>query len=339
MEKRFLLLTAKGRFFFIMALLFALSLLLPASPSFSQTPVRFRIASMAVGGSFYIIATGMAEVLKKVLPPGSDVDVLPYAAGVGNPKLVGTGGAEIGMANNVTSRWAYSGKFAYDKSYTNLRALLGGYDSGWLAVMMHPKAQLNSFDEIKEKKSCLRLMVLPPGTLGTYGANQLFEAYGISVNDLKAWGGSVTETSFEVIQNAFQDGRADCWIHVPSPATSAVTELALTTGIKFMPLKEEVIKVMSTHGWVPSIIPVGIWKVDKAVPTVGYYSNLITTKDFPDDLAYLVTKTLLEKRDDVAKVYAGFKQLDPKTAWTDEKNRIPLHPGAMRYYKEKNLMP
>lgn len=341
MEKRFLLLSVKGRFFFIMTLLFTLSLLLPASRSFNQAPIHLRIASHSLGSSMYLIGAGVAGALRKRLPPGSTLDVLPYAGGVGNAKLVGQGGAEIGLGVNLTNKWAYEGKFGYDTKFQNLRALAGGHDTGWLCIMAHPKFPLNSFDEIKGKKYPFRLMILPPGSMGRAGAYQLLEAYGITVSDLKAWGGSVTETSFEVIVSAFQDGRIDCFIHVPTPGNPTVTELATTTGIKFLPIKEEVVKQMSAFGWAPSFMPAGTWKgVDKDVPLVGWWTDIICTKDLPDDIAYLVTKIILEEKDEVAKIYPDFKKyLDPKTAWIDEKNRIPLHPGAIRYYKEKNYMP
>jgi len=339
MKKIFLLLE-KGRFFFIMALLLLLSLLISVGPSFSQPPIKLRIATQPLGGTMYLIGAGVAEALKKGLPTGSMVDVLPYAGGIGNAKVVSKGDAEIGLAQNVTNVWAYLGKPPYDTKMENLRGLLGGYDAGWLLFMVHPKVHLNSIEEIKEKKFPLRLMILPPGSMGEAGAKHLMDGYGISEGDLKAWGGSVIRTSFEVIQNAFQDGRADCWIHTIPPNHPIVTELSLTTGIKFLPLNEKAVKHMANEGWAPYLMPAGTWKgQDRDVMSVGWWCCLITTKDFPDDLAYLVTKTVLENKDIVTKVYNGFKILDPKTAWTNEKNGLPLHPGAIRYYKEKKLMP
>jgi uncharacterized protein len=332
-------LSGKERFVFILALLGSF-LLFSVSSSFAQAPVKLRIASQPLGGSMYVIAAGISEVLKTVLPKGSTVDILPYAATVGNPKLVGQGGAEIGLSTNFTSKWAYEGRVAYDTKFENLRALLGGHDTGWLCIMMHPKVQLNSFDEIKEKKYPIKIMILTPGSLGAFGAKQLLDAYGISFSDIKAWGGSVTESSFGTITSAYQDGRIDCFIHVPTPGNPAVTELSVAPGIKFLPIKEEVRKRMAADGWIPNVMAAGTWKgQDQNIPLVGWWSSVICTRDLPEDIAYLVTKTLIERKNDVASFFAGFSQLDPKTAWTEEKNGIPLHPGAMKYYKEKKLMP
>jgi uncharacterized protein len=340
MQIRFYFSLGKTRFYFATILLFSFILLLFTSPSFAQAPVKIRIATQPLGGSMYLIGAGMAEVLKKVLPTGSTIDVLPYSASVGNPKVVGQGGAEIGLAVNFTNKWAYEGRIAYDKKYENLRALFGGYDTGWVCIMTHPKAGLNSFDEIKEKKFPLRLMVVPPGSMSPIAAKHILEGYGISSSDLKAWGGSYTETSFDVIVKAYQDGRIDCFIHVPTPGNPVVEELSLTPGIKFLPIKDEVRKRMAVDGWIPNVMPANTWKgQDKDLPTVGWWTSIICTKDLPEDLAYLITKTILEKKDEVGKVFAGFKQLDPKTAWTEEKNGILLHPGAIRYYKEMKYMP
>jgi uncharacterized protein len=327
------------RFLFVSALLFSI-LLFSVNMSFAQAPVKLRIAGQPLGGSMFVIAAGIGEVLKTVLPKGSTVDILPYAGSAGNPKLVGEGGAEIGLAVNFTNKWAYEGRIAYDKKYENLRALVGGYDTGWLCIMNHPKVQLNSFDEIKEKKFPIKIMILTAGSLGAFGAKQMLDAYGISANDIKSWGGSITETSFPTIVSAFQDGRIDSFIHIPTPGNPTVTELSLSPGIKFLPIKDEVRKRMAVDGWIPNVMPAGTWKgQDKDIASVGWWTSVICTKDMSEDIAYLVTKTLIERKGDVASFFAGFNQLDPKTAWTDEKNGIPLHPGAIRYFKEKKLMP
>ncbi len=309
-------------------------------PSFSQPPIRLKFASHSLGSSWYLLGAAVTELLKKNLPPGSNIDLLPYAAGVGNPKLVSKGEADFGFGVNVTSKWAYEGKVAYDTKMDNLRALSAGLDIGWLGIMVRSKVDINSFEDIKEKKFPLRMMLLPPGSLGEFGAKQIMEAYGISVSDIKSWGGGVTNTSFEVIVSAMQDGRTDCFIQIVTPGHPSVTELAVTTGIKFLPLNNKVLERLGAIGWDSTIIPSGTFKgMDKDVKAVGYTTHLIATKDLPDDIAYLLTKIVSENKEQLVKVYNAVKVFDPKTAWDPRINRIPLHPGAERYYKEKKWMP
>ncbi len=324
---------------FSIVLIFAVAFLLPGA-GYSQAPVRLKFASHSLGSSWYLLGAAITEILKKNLPSGSNVDLLPYAAGVGNPKLISKGEADCGLGVNVTSKWAYEGKVAYDTKMTNLRGLLGGLDTYWLAVMVRSKVEVNSLEEIIKKKYPLKLMLLTPGSLGELGARQIMDAYGISAADIKSWGGSVTNTSFEVIVSAMQDGRTDCFIQVITPGHPSVMELAVTTGIKFLPLGESIVQRLGGMGWESSVIPANTFKgQDKDVRTVGFSSGVIVTDKFPDNVAYLLTKIVNENKDPLVKVYNAVKVFDPKTAWQESKNRIPLHPAAVRYYKDKKWMP
>ena len=317
-------------------------LLLPVvqDSSFGQAPVKLRFASHSLGSSYYLMGAAIAEMLKKRLPPGSTVDVLPYASSLGNTKLVANKEAELGLGADTPNRWAWEGKEAFPKKLDNVRSLLGGMDTYWLAVMVRSKLNINSLDEVREKKMPLRIMVLPPGSLAEFGSRRLLEAYGISAKDLTSWGGSIANNTFEVIASMMQDGRADCFIHLITPGHPTVMEMAVTTGIKFLSLNDEVINRMKASGWYPNVMPAGTFKGQyNDVKTVGITTGIITTKDFSDDLAYLVTKTVCENKDELVKVYDACKVFDPKTAWTDEKNGIPIHPAAVKFYKEKKWMP
>jgi TRAP-type uncharacterized transport system substrate-binding protein len=56
----------------------------------------------------------------------------------------------------------------------------------------------------------------------------------------------------------------------------------------------------------------------------------------PDDLAYKLTKTMLEKREDLA--LAHKEALNIKPEWqTSNRAGIPWLPGALKYFKEKGI--
>jgi uncharacterized protein len=56
----------------------------------------------------------------------------------------------------------------------------------------------------------------------------------------------------------------------------------------------------------------------------------------PDDLAYQITKTMFEKREDLARIHAegGNIKIEQQTL---KRSGIPFHPGALRYFKEKGV--
>jgi TRAP-type uncharacterized transport system substrate-binding protein len=59
-------------------------------------------------------------------------------------------------------------------------------------------------------------------------------------------------------------------------------------------------------------------------------------EDFPEDLAYQLTKVMLEKREDLGKVHKealNIKIENQKTANVG----IPWHKGALKYFAEKGI--
>jgi TRAP-type uncharacterized transport system substrate-binding protein len=59
---------------------------------------------------------------------------------------------------------------------------------------------------------------------------------------------------------------------------------------------------------------------------------LVTRADLDDALVYKITKTLFENRNDVIQVHNVMKNFTP--AFAVASPVIPIHPGALRYYKE-----
>src|SRR5712664_3165344 len=97
-----------------------------AVPGVAQQPVTLAFATLDTGSAWYVYGATMAELLRKTLPPGSNIDVKPRAGGVGNPRLVAKNDTPLGFAFTVTNRWAFEGKEAYDAKLENLRGLVGG---------------------------------------------------------------------------------------------------------------------------------------------------------------------------------------------------------------------
>ena len=69
---------------------------------------------------------------------------------------------------------------------------------------------------------------------------------------------------------------------------------------------------------------------------MGLVSTLVTRDDLEDEVAYAMVKTVLENLDELAKIKPwAAKRIKLKTALRGCK--IPVHPGAMKYYKEKGI--
>jgi TRAP transporter TAXI family solute receptor len=305
----------------------------------AQQPVTLAFATLDSGSAWYVYGATMADLLRKTLPAGSNVDVKPFAGGVGNAKLVAKNETPLALSFTVTNRWAFEGKEAYDTRLENLRALVGGLDTYYLVAVAQKKLGINSLAEIKDKRMPVRIFTQPVGALGEFGGRQLLRAYGLSYADVKGWGGSTTHVGYNIIVDAFKDGRADLLLAVVTPKHPSVSEIATFTDIKFLSLAPEVVKGLEPLGYTTATMPADTFKNQpEPLHTVGFPTVVITNKEMPDGVAYTVTKTIVENKDALVRGHAGLGTFDPTTAWRPEKVGIPLHPGAERAYREKGWM-
>lgn len=317
-------------------------IMLPASQVAAQQPLSVRLASFNVGGSWYIWASAIASVARPGLPAGSTMDVLPYQGGIGNPLLLEKGKAEVALSFLPCSKWAYDGLSPYKNANKKLRALAGGLSRPHrVGVLIRKGAGITSLADVVNKKMPAKIITAQRGATGQAVSLLVLEEYGISAEKLKAWGGSLDHLRMPVAIGRIKDGHADIIIHNIGYKEPRFSELCLTTGIIFDEIDQDIQKRMAKkYGFVYGL---AIEKdefngVTEAVPAIGYPTGLITTADLPDEAAYAITKAICENPKALAEAHASLKVFSPEKAWLPEVNGVPLHPGAIKYYKEKGWM-
>lgn len=321
-----------------LAVLLVLAAALPSLGS-AQQPVSLAFATLDPGSAWYVYGATMAELFRKALPAGSNIDVKPRSGGVGNPRLVAKNETPLGFGFTVTNRWAYEGKEAYDAKHENLRALVGGLDTYYLVAVAGKKLPITSIKEIKDKKIPLKMFTQPVGSLGEFAGRQLLRSTGVSYADIKSWGGSTQHVGYNVIVDAFKDGRADILFAVITPKHPSVSEIVSSVDVKFIGLDPATVSTLAPLGYNAATMPAETFKGQtEPVKTVGFPTVLITNKELPDAIAYTVTKAVVDNKDALVRGHAGLVEFDPKVAWQPSRVGIPLHPGAERVYREKGWM-
>jgi TRAP transporter TAXI family solute receptor len=301
-----------------------------------------RIGAMPVGSGWYVAAAAMEQVFKPALG-GRDVEVIARGGGVSNPMVVEQGKAEIALSNVATAVWATQGRELYGgKKATHIRALVGGLNSVYLSMMVRndyiKKTGFDTMDKIMSSGKPLRIVMKPQASNVPSSVDIVLEAYGLDRAKIKANGGEIIQVAPAQIPDVMREGRADILFDTVLKGHPMITEVALTADISFLDLSEKARAALGKNGVKPSQFPQ--WFKGQTGPTWGadFGTQLIARDDLPEDVAYTITKTFIEKRADLAKAYPAFGAFDPKQASKPENTGIPLHPGAARYYKEAGLM-
>lgn len=75
---------------------------------------------------------------------------------------------------------------------------------------------------------------------------------------------------------------------------------------------------------------------DGKVPTVAMLATMVTSSSVPDDVVYRLTKAVFENLKELKAMHPALRDLTPKGML--QGHTAPLHPGAVKYYKEVGLM-
>lgn len=71
------------------------------------------------------------------------------------------------------------------------------------------------------------------------------------------------------------------------------------------------------------------------VLTLGSWTGLVTNREVDPEVVYQLTKAIFDHLDTFHQTAEWMKIIRPDTALTEL--NIPLHPGALRYYREIGL--
>jgi TRAP transporter TAXI family solute receptor len=300
-----------------------------------------RIGAMPVGSGWYVAASALEKTLKPVLQ-GRTLEVIPRGGGVANPIVVDTGKAEIALSNVQTSLLAARGDALYNnKKAENIRALVGGLNPVFIGAMVRndfiQKTGLDTFDKIMSSGKPVRIVMKPQGSNIPPAVDAILAAYGLDRAKIKANGGDIIQVDTAQIPAILRDGRADMVIDTILKGHPTITEISLTADVKFLDMSDKALKALADVGVKPSEFPE--WFKGQSGPTKSgdFGTVLIANASLPDDVAYQITKTVIEKMPEMAKDYPAWANFKPEEAGKLANTGVPLHPGAARYFKERGF--
>jgi uncharacterized protein len=98
-------------------------------------------------------------------------------------------------------------------------------------------------------------------------------------------------------------------------------------------------RLLATHSYyITTVIPGGMYTGNPDdVPTIGTQAVLVTSSDQPDELAYGVVKAVFDNFGDFWRLHPALSTLEIKDMVPSEAV-MPIHPGALYYYREAGLV-
>jgi len=279
------------------------------------------------GGIYYPYGGGVAEIWSKYV---KDVKAVAEVTGasVENVKLAHKGETVIGEVMGDVADAGLNGTGKFKGKKHNILSLAIMYPN-LLQVVTLKKSGITNIEQIKGRN----ISSGSPGSGTNFMAEVVFKALGIPLKSYKDSRLSFTESA-----NALRDGTIDVGVWSVGPGTSSILDLATTHDIHIISFTpEQTKKILAANSKYSSVeLAGGVYRgADKAVATIGVWNVMICQASLDTNLVYSLAKALFEHNDYLMKIH-------PSAAYTTPENAvkyspIPLHPGTVKYLKEKGV--
>jgi hypothetical protein len=313
------------------------TLILMAALPLQAQQVTLTWTAGGAGGGWYSIAGGIAAIVKE-----ADTDIVIKVVpggGLQNPALVASKGAEIGWGLPFLNAAAYKGMAPFEKPLAELRALAGGMSMNYFHFYVDADSPLNTMDEIFGQKKKVRLAISQAGSSDTWVLERVLDSYKTSMAELEKAGFTFLRGNYAFQANQFKDKNADGVFTFLAIPGAAVTEASVGRKLKLIDFSESALKHLDQFGITKGKIPAGTYEKaanTKDVMTAVAGSVITVHKDMSEELAYRLTKAFNDSYEKVRKVHSSMETYEIKDGPTG--CGVPLHPGAIKYYKEKGIL-
>ncbi len=294
----------------------------------AQSETFLRMVSGPSGGSWYPLGAKVMQVFDEKLEDVSTSNT--SGGGIGNVKAVHDGDAEIGWSYAHTAYNGYAGQGSFDEEHDSIRHFATLYPA-MFQVAVPEDSEIQSFEDMKDKN-------ISPGKAqwtGTAFAESILEAYGFDFDDIRENGGTVHHVSYTESVALMKDGHIDVFMAATSMPQASFLELEHSPGIRFIGLPEDKLNeiIENNPGYIPGTMPAGVYEsVEEDIKTLGIVTNMVVSKDLPEDLVYNMCKVFWDNHSAFAEVKKIWNSVKVENALNGA--AIPVHPGAQRCYDE-----
>jgi TRAP-type uncharacterized transport system substrate-binding protein len=297
----------------------------------------------------------LATQLKISLTSGKkDAGPLPFSIGINGdvyggmraPLEVGMRRVDIAYVNpSAMVAMAYRGK-GYYKQKMELRVL--GCFPSWdrIALVVSKDLGVKSIADIVRRKIPLhvstRLSGVDNGTYFTIAT--ILGFYGFSFEQIKKWGGQVQECGRPFAQERMSAIKKRSLTAIFDEGVSTDggwLDLALANGYEIIAIEPAIVKKLEALGYSRAMLPKKRYKQLKADALTIDYSGwaLVTHKWLPNRVAYAAIETIDERKKIIP--VDDDRPLNMRNLCHSTEKcplRVPLHPGAVHYYKKKGYL-
>ena len=292
------------------------------------------IGTGAITGVYYPAGGAICRLLNRGRREhGIRCSVESTGGSVSNLNAIRNNAIDFGIVQSDWQYHAYNGTgfFADQKAFKDLRSVFSLYTETF-TLAASESSNIKDIEDILNK----RINFGPQGS-GMYATMEVLMAVkGWSKKDFAA----VTYLQPSEQPKALCDGKIDVMIYASGNPNGVLQEATQSCKVKILSIDKKTIDklIKGNSFYVKAIIPGGMYAGNpKNIKTFGVKSSVVTSEKVSADAVYNVTKATFENFDNFKTLHPVFSSLQ-REDMVKAGNSAPLHPGALRYFKEAKMI-
>ncbi|HVV61832.1 MAG TPA: TAXI family TRAP transporter solute-binding subunit [Pseudolabrys sp.] len=291
------------------------------------------IGTGGVTGVYYAVGGAVCRLMNKNrAQTGIRCSVESTGGSVFNVNAIKSGELDFGLAQSDIQYNAAKGEAQFKgKADPDLRAVFSVHPEPF-TVLARKEAGVTKFEDFNGK----RFNVGNPGSGTLASMEELLKAMGWTKSSFSM----AAELKADEQGTALCDNKIDGFFYGVGHPSAAIQDPTTACGAKLIPLTGPAVdSLLKAHSYYAvATIPGGMYANNpNPTTTYGVLATVVTSAKVPDTVVYDLTKAVFDNFDEFKKLHPAFAHLDPK-AMIKNGLSAPLHPGAVKYYKEKGWM-
>jgi len=291
------------------------------------------VGTGGVTGVYYAVGGAVCRLMNKNrAQTGIRCSVESTGGSVFNVNAIKTGELDFGLAQSDIQFNAAKGEGQFKgNADADLRAVFSVHSEPF-TVLARKDAGVTKFTDFKGK----RFNVGNPGSGTLSSMEELLRQMGWTKADFSL----AAELKADEQGTALCDNKIDGFFYGVGHPSAAIQDPTTACGARLIALTGPAVDALvSQHPYyAKATIPGGMYANNpNPTETYGVLATFVTSAKASDDTVYALVKAVFDNFDEFKKLHPAFAHLDPKEMI---KNGLsaPLHPGAIKYYKEKGWM-
>ncbi len=299
--------------------------LLPFAAIAQERPLV--VGTAPVSGTFYPAGGSICREINKAYDDRLSCLVAATDGSEENLKRLLAGELDLAV---VQSDWAYhaAGRgLNGDPPFEGLRSLFS-LQPLVMTLVTGPESGVESLAQLEGKT----ISIGPAGSGIAAGARLVLEGLGFGPSKVE-----LVEMPVDRQISAICNGEIDAFLIPVAHPNGAVSSAVDLCAARFVPMTGEpvarLLQAFPFYG--TATIPAGLYLYNSdAVESVGLLANVVADESLDEELAYQIVKAVFDNLDDLRDQHPVLENLT-EIEMTGPGLPAPLHPGALRYYKER----